>query len=84
MSIQKHEIKIGDRVTFDNDQINLFVAETTSVSPEVSEYQRLVLAGVDQVGTVQEITMNMTTVYFSDGWVLPIPTKYLVVLPEVE
>jgi hypothetical protein len=77
----KQSLKINDRVTFDTNKLNVFLTETTSVSPEVTEYQKLVLAGVDQVGTVQEINLNMTTVQFNDGWVLPIPTKYLVILP---
>lgn len=39
-------IKIGDRVTFDTDQIELFKAETSSEDKAVKQYQQLVLGGV--------------------------------------
>ena len=74
-------LKEGDKVTFDNDRIELFKTETTSENADVKEYQRLVLAGIDQVGTVKEYGHNITTVLFEDGWELPMPTKYLIHLP---
>ena len=74
-------INIGDKVTFDNDSIEIFKAETRSDDKAVKQYQRLVLAGIDQVGIVKELGGNLTTVAYPDGWDLPIPTKYLVVLP---
>lgn len=77
----KQTIKIGDKVTFDNDKIGIFRAETTSNDKAVQQYQRLVLAGIDQVGVVKEFLGNLTTVSYPDGWDLPVPTKYLVVLP---
>ena len=75
-------LKPGDKVTFDSDKINNFISETSSKSPEVTQYQKLVLAGVDQIGVVKEFGPNMTTVAFEDGWDLPIPTKYLIHLPN--
>lgn len=75
------ELKEGDKVTFDNDRIELFKAETGNDNAEIKEYQRLVLAGIDQVGTVKEYGHNITTVLFEDGLELPMPTKYLVHLP---
>lgn len=70
----------GDKVTFDNDKIELFKSETNSTSPEIIKYQKLVLVGVDQVETVKEFGENLTTVSYDDGWELPIPTKYLIAL----
>jgi hypothetical protein len=81
MKSTKHP-KIGDKVTFDNEQIELFNAETSSPDKAVQDYRRLVLAGIDQIGTVKEPGTNLTTVSYPDGWDLPIPTKYLIVLPE--
>lgn len=75
-------IKIGDKVTFDNDKIEIFKAETQSEDKAVRQYQQLVLGGVNQVGIVKELGGNLTTVTYPDGWDLPVPTKYLVLLPE--
>lgn len=74
-------IKVGDKVTFDNNKIELFKAETSSPEKAVRQYQQLVLGGVDQVGVVKELNGNLTTVSYPDGWDLPVPTKYLIVLP---
>jgi ASC-1-like (ASCH) protein len=82
-SQNKQQIKVGDKVTFDNDQIEVFKAETNLDNKEIQQYRKLVLAGIDQVGVVKELGVTMTTVSYPDGWELPIPTKYLVVLPEV-
>jgi len=74
-------IKVGDKVTFDNDKIEAFKAETSSQEKAVKQYQQLVLGGVDQVAVVKELGVNLTTVSYPDGWDLPVPTKYLIVLP---
>jgi hypothetical protein len=42
-------IRVGDKVTFDNDQIDIFKAETSSNDKAVTQYQQLVLGGIDQV-----------------------------------
>jgi hypothetical protein len=76
------EIKVGDKVTFDNDKIELFNAETQSNDKAVRQYQQLVLGGINQVGIVKELGANLTTVSYPDGWDLPVPTKYLIVLPS--
>jgi hypothetical protein len=75
------QLKIGDKVTFDNDKIEIFKAETSSEDKAIKQYQQLVLAGIDQVGVVKELGGNLTTVSYPDGWDLPIPTKYLILLP---
>lgn len=75
-------LKPGDKVTFDSDNIETFIAETSGENPEIKQYQKLVLAGVNQVGVIKEIGAPLTTVSYPDGWDLPIPTKYLVLLPE--
>lgn len=74
-------VKIGDKVTFDNDKIAIFKQETSSNDKAIKQYQQLVLGGVDQVGIVKELNGNLTTVAYPDGWELPVPTKYLIVLP---
>jgi len=78
------EIKIGDKVTFDNDKVEQFEAETSSEDKAVQDYRRLILAGVDQVGVVKEIGYAIATVTYPDGWELPVPVKYLMVLTTFE
>jgi len=75
-------LQVGDKVTFDNDQIETFKAETSSTDKAVRQYQQLVLGGIDQIGIVKELGGNLTTVSYPDGWDLPVPTKYLIVLPS--
>jgi hypothetical protein len=83
MTIQISEtLQVGDKVTFDKSQIEIFKAETSSTDKAVRQYQQLVLGGIDQVGVVKELGGNLTTVSYPDGWVLPVPTKYLIVLPS--
>jgi hypothetical protein len=77
-------IKIGAKVTFDNDRVEEFKAETNIDNKEIQQYRKLVLAGVDQVGVVKELNGNLTTVSYPDGWDLPVPTKYLLVLPSFD
>ena len=66
----------------DNDKIEVFKAETSSLDKAITQYQQLILGGVDQIGVVKELGGNLTTVSYPDGWDLPVPTKYLIVLPE--
>lgn len=75
-------IKVGDKVIFDNDQIEVFKAETSGNNKAIRQYQQLVLGGIDQIGVVKELGGNLTTVSYRDGWELPVPTKYLIVLPS--
>ena len=77
----KQTISVGDKVTFDNDKIEIFKTETTSEDKAITQYQQLILAGVDQIGVVKELGGNLTTVSYPDGWDLPVPTKYLIILP---
>lgn len=84
MNTQHAQLKIGDNVTFDTDQIEAFKAETNLENKEIQQYRQLVLAGVNQVGIVKGFQGNLTTVSYPDGWDLPVPTKYLVLLPAVE
>jgi hypothetical protein len=76
------KLQVGDKVIFDNDQIEIFKVETSSNDKAVRQYQQLVLGGIDQVGVVKELGGNLTTVSYPDGWDLPVPTKYLIVLPS--
>ena len=75
-------LRVGDRVTFDNDKVEQFKAETNNPDLAVQQYRQLILAGVDQVGVVKELGGNLTTVSYEDGWDVPVPTKYLIALPE--
>ena len=74
------QITIGDKVTFDTAQVEIFKHETSGDSREIRQYQELVLAGVNQVGIVKGFNGNLTNVSYPDGWKLPVPTKYLFVL----
>ena len=74
----KQSIQLGDKVTFDNNKIDIFKAETSISDEAVIKYQKLVLAGINLTGIVKELDDTLTTVSFSDGWELPIPTKYLI------
>lgn len=74
----KQAIQVGDKVTFDNHKIDHFKAETSSSDKAVMQYQKLVLTGINLTGVVKELDDTLTTVSFSDGWELPIPTKYLI------
>lgn len=76
-----NELVIGSKVTFDADRVEEFKKETTSETKEIQRYQKLVLAGVNQVGVVKELGNPLTTVSYPDGWDLPVPTKYLILLP---
>jgi hypothetical protein len=76
------KIKVGDKVTFDNDKVEIFKAETSSNDKAFRQYQQLFLGGIDQVGVVKELGGNLTTVSYPDGWDLPVPTKYFIVLPS--
>lgn len=77
---REQNIKIGDKVTFDTDKVEEFKAATSSQDKAVQDYRKLVLAGVDQVGIVKELGFAMATLTYPDGWELPVPLKYLVIL----
>ena len=79
-----NSVAIGERVTFDNNRIEEFKAETDIDNKEIQQYRKLVLAGIDEIGVVTEVNENLTTVSYPDGWDLPVPTKYLLVLPSDE
>ena len=85
VSMRKEQlIKVGDKVTFDNDQIEAFKAETDLDNNEIRRYRKLVLAGIDQIGDVKDVGITMATILYPDGWELPVPIKYLLVLPRLE
>ena len=46
------KIKVGDKVTFDNDQIEIFKAETSNNDKALRQYQQLFWGGIDQVAVV--------------------------------
>ena len=80
----EHSVKIGDKVVFNSAQIEEFKAETDIDNKDIQQFRKLILAGVDQVGTVVELMGNLTKVSYPDGWDLPVPTKYLIVLPQTQ
>ena len=75
-------LQVGNKVSSDNDQIEISKAETSSTDKMVRQYQQLVLDGIGHVGIVKELSGNLTTVSYPDGWDLPVPTKYIIVLPS--
>ena len=79
----EQKISVGDKVTFDSDKIEAFKEDTKSQEKSIRQYRELVLAGINEIGTVQEIGLDLITVIFSDGWVLPLPRKYILVLPPM-
>ena len=83
MNKSKTRLKIGDKVTFDTDQVETFKLETNSTNKDIQEYRKLVLAGANQVGTVKLVTGELATISYPDRWELPVPIKYLIVLPDV-
>ena len=76
-------MKIGDKVTFNTDEVDAFIAETNSDNKEILRYRELVLAGVNQIGVIKGQTGQLLTVAYPDGWEIPIPAKYLIVLPVI-
>ena len=57
-----NNLRIGDLVKFNINYKEMFIKETT---------------GIDEMGEIDEFIGNICNVKFSDGWKLPIPTKYL-------
>ena len=81
IKIMAANLKIGDKVKFDSEMIETFKEETSNGNPELLKYQEIVIAGINQVGVIKELGEPLTNVSFADGWDIPMPTKYLVVLP---
>jgi len=76
--------EIGSKVTFDNYKIEIFESEMNFDSNDaIRIYQQLVLTFINQVGIVKEYNENLTTVSFNEEWDLPIPTKFLVLFPDL-
>ena len=82
-SINKTGFKVGNKVIFDSAKTETFKVETSSGEKPIQQYQKIVLGGIDQVGIVKEPGENLTTVSYPDGWDVPVPTKYLIVLQDV-
>ena len=75
-----NSLRIGDVVKFDKTFKEVFIKETTGVDDATTKYQQLVLNGIDEIGVIIDFDGNITNVQFSDGWKLPIPTKYLILI----
>jgi len=73
-------MKTGDKVTFNSDLVAHFIHETTNVSIEIDQYQKIVLRGVKEVGVILKIEDNMIFVSYPDGWEVPISNKFLLLL----
>jgi hypothetical protein len=74
-------MKVGDKVFFDVEFLMKFIEETTTEDEALIQYQKLILAGANQIGVVKKLGDPLTTVSYPDGWDLPIPTKYLIIVP---
>ena len=72
-----NNLRIGDLVKFNINYKEMFIKETTGIDEATTKYQQLVLNGIDEMGENDEFIGNICNVKFSDGWKLPIPTKYL-------
>ncbi len=57
-------IKVGDKVAFDNGQVEIFKAETNLDNKEIQQFRKLVLTGVYQVGILRELGLTMATVTY--------------------
>ncbi len=75
------KIKVGDKVTSGNHQLELFKAEASSNDKGILQDQQLVLDGVDKEVVVKERGEKITIFLFPGGQELAVPTKYPVFLP---
>jgi hypothetical protein len=75
-----NSLRIGDVVQFDITFKEVFIKETTGVDDATTKYQQLVLNGIDEIGVINDFNGNICNVKFSDGWKLPMPTKYLMLV----
>lgn len=75
-----NNMQIGDKVQFDINQVETFKQETSGKDKAIQNYQKLVLGGVDQIGTVKGFNGYLTTVSYPDGWDLPVPNIWLLCL----
>lgn len=73
------QIQVGDYVIFNQMFIEQFIEETSGKGKELEKYQKIIMAGVDQVGIVKNIdnSSNMVTISYPDGWDIPIFKRYL-------
>jgi hypothetical protein len=74
-------MRVGDKVVFDMEFVMKFIEETTTDNESLLQYQKLILAGANQIGVIKKLGDPLTTVSYPDGWDLPIPTKYLIIVP---
>ena len=75
-------LQTGDKVIFDESKITAFIQETTTTDKAIMDYQQLVLRGIGLEGLILEEGEDLTTVSYSDGWQIPVPTKYLLRMNE--
>ena len=73
--------KVWDKVTFDNNQIEIFKDATHKNDKAVKQFQQLILIGRGKVDCVKDLAENLTTVCYYDGWEEPVQTKYPISLP---
>lgn len=76
-------LKIGDQVTFNSDNLDAFNTATDIDNIEIQRYRQLVLAGANQIGVVNGFDGKLVTVSYPDGWQIPIAPQYLILLPKV-
>ena len=75
-------MEVGDKVIFKPDLVQDFTNDTTNVISEIDQYRKMVLGGINQIGEVKKLESNMVYVSYPDGWEVPIPIKYLVILKD--
>lgn len=80
------EFKSGDKVTLDTDkmkELKRFIDNSTTLR-ENKHYQEVLSGNVNSIGDVMDVQGDLVIVTFADGYVLPIPKKFLVKLSPDE
>lgn len=69
--------QVGDVVKFDYSKKTEFLVETSNLNGERNLYQVLLLASVDEIGTISDQKGDVSYISLNDGGVLPVFTKFL-------
>ena len=75
--LKEGKFPVGSRVAFRQEMVSAFIKETTGANPDLKKYQKMVLAGIEQTGSVEGMISMLVNVKYPDGWVVPIHPKYL-------
>ena len=71
-----NSFKIGDKVVLKETAVSSFnYAKYPAITTK--DYQNLLKAAIDKIGTVKEYNLDLSWVAFPEGWQLRIPTEFL-------